>query len=1277
MGLCPPEQVDYNSACYQVYNMSGFVDITTNVDILDYAFFLYEQQLYQQNPAFIEFNINNLSGCSLELTALQVCNNTNSCSWSGLNAGNYTLTAEGDTVFNPTSPNTATACGCASTNNNYPATIWYIRLENLNSTTQNCTVDLQASSVDVCSQHGNFSSSNQASYCLCDDGYAGSQCQYALSSITPETTYFVNTNPNEVAFFTFEHENSGFYDITFNAMVTSGNCSGTVSRVSYTCGDCTPGYPYPYSTVLSSDFIQSGSNYSQYLSSSNETFSVNQFDGARESCGCTSNNTLETWFWAVDASQVDNSCSFEVSVSLTPACGSPSEAVCGGVGTCTANLCECPSGREGVDCEVVVGKTEEMYNGLVFAKKIRPKANIVTRTYVVISPLTNRQVKINLKSFSGSVGGYLGIIESEGQSNPTVHVNGTLDQNGTIIFLASFSHHPTYDLIMQPDYFPSMEVNLDVNQTTYDYAGTLKSDSGVSVIIPVDKNTPDKLYITVVSLGTYSVIDSKPLEETDIEFVVYVNIEDNYATIIDVVLMVVFILLVLFFCVAWKTCPLIFHATMRRIIPELYYMEYHKREEEQAERVKMSTEVAKTAAYVIAGTMYGLMQVLATLPYPHNMVLAHLPKKPTLEAVFDLMDDWMNQVQLPVVKVDVIPNNFPPRLLLQMIKANVPDLSIKMKIPSSLSPADLLNKISSNIPNVESIDINIPCTNFPAVINALVVKFPNVSVLKEIGIELAAIAPVNIPLVPMPPKMDVPTILTGFKMSLTHIPNIPNDIPLFVKIDKLLAMPEIQGLTLEGLGLSVVPLQIPMELKHIHFPKIHVHNFKLDISLTDVEVDIPKLGPVEVLTRFLFGLIIIGFQNAVFLVVEFLILMFNVAIIHSAFFEYATFKVYMPALAEIKAAFAKIVGDYLSNFIYVITGFFKYVNFFFLLDSWNCGGTLTMIAPFVFLIGALVTWIILEKDLLLYVAIKLKVHRLNPKSKMSAVVNSMWMGVSRVMVKVTILTLQAVMFCLTQAVTTTATKRTCNDVDLIANTFGKIIVAFFYVFFYVMFFFIFTGAPDWERYKGMKFLPSAGLLVLDGIYRFCLLTMGVWNDTTVRAFNIIGRSQRYDEDLSQNPVDSAMLRLGGAAPGAVSNILKQTEATSQMRQALHEQIMHLIAVSRTVVWIPVPLCVTIAKFSEALNSAIVFLHVKNEPVKLRRVLPLRIFIWIFHVVQMPLVMAVVFTASEKLTVLLVATLLPLVGLRTVVGLFKLIMHSFGSMKDIHTAHSVVEMADLA
>jgi len=200
---------------------------------------------------------------------------------------------------------------------------------------------------------------------------------------------------------------------------------------------------------------------------------------------------------------------------------------------------------------------------------------------------------------------------------------------------------------------------------------------------------------------------------------------------------------------------------------------------------------------------------------------------------------------------------------------------------------------------------------------------------------------------------------------------------------------------------------------------------------------------------------------------------------------------------------------------------------------------------------------------------------------------------------------------------------------------------------------------------------------VDGIYRFGLLTAGIWNDKTVRAFNIIGRAQRYEEDMEHSPVDSAALRLGIQPPAAVNNILKHSENTKQMKQALHEQIMHLIAISRTVVWIPIPLCVIVAKFSEALNTAIVFEFTKEEPIQLKRIRALRIFIWLFHVVQMPLVLSVVFTASKAVTIVLAASLLPLALFRTVVGLFKLFVELFGNVVDVSIANSVIDMTDLS
>jgi hypothetical protein len=87
-------------------------------------------------------------------------------------------------------------------------------------------------------------------------------------------------------------------------------------------------------------------------------------------------------------------------------------------------------------------------------------------------------------------------------------------------------------------------------------------------------------------------------------------------------------------------------------------------------------------------------------------------------------------------------------------------------------------------------------------------------------------------------------------------------------------------------------------------------------------------------------------------------------------------------------------------------------------------------------------------------------------------------------------------FVLAQAATTSTTKRSCGDIDFVGNTFGKVIVAFFYLFFYVMFFFIFTGAPEWEKYQSLSRGKAIMAIVFDGMHRFSLLTSGVWTDAT-------------------------------------------------------------------------------------------------------------------------------------------------------------------------------------
>ena len=67
---------------------------------------------------------------------------------------------------------------------------------------------------------------------------------------------------------------------------------------------------------------------------------------------------------------------------------------------------------------------------------------------------------------------------------------------------------------------------------------------------------------------------------------------------------------------------------------------------------------------------------------------------------------------------------------------------------------------------------------------------------------------------------------------------------------------------------------------------------------------------LEIMMRFSMGFVSICLQNLAFIVIEFMILMFNVAIIHSAFANYPTFQAGMPKIEEVQQAFSNIAGDF-------------------------------------------------------------------------------------------------------------------------------------------------------------------------------------------------------------------------------------------------------------------------------------------------------------------------------------------------------------------------------
>jgi len=213
-------------------------------------------------------------------------------------------------------------------------------------------------------------------------------------------------------------------------------------------------------------------------------------------------------------------------------------------------------------------------------------------------------------------------------------------------------------------------------------------------------------------------------------------------------------------------------------------------------------------------------------------------------------------------------------------------------------------------------------------------------------------------------------------------------------------------------------------------------------------------------------------------------------------------------------------------------------------------------------------------------------------------------------------------------------------------------VAFYYLFIYVMFFFIFTGSPNWEKYPSYGLFRTIVLIFLDGMHRFIQLTLGIWTDAMVRSYNVIGRVDRYLGDEIGAKTETKLSKVVTLITGKSEN--KSSQIPPQERLLMIEQVMRLIAFSRAIIWIPLPLCVVVAKFSEGMNQSIIFNFTRKEKVQLRQPFLVRVINWFFSMSQVPLAVAVVCTASAKLTTLLASTLAPLAGIRVITDLIHLV-----------------------
>lgn len=485
--------------------------------------------------------------------------------------------------------------------------------------------------------------------------------------------------------------------------------------------------------------------------------------------------------------------------------------------------------------------------------------------------------------------------------------------------------------------------------------------------------------------------------------------------------------------------------------------------------------------------------------------------------------------------------------------------------------------------------------------------------------------------IPGVPKVDLPTldanlILETIKVDLKGLPSIP------IQIWKVL--PKIGKVDINFPDLVKLALKVPLNLLEIPSWQLSPPDFALyrpsldfvmptiDVSLLNIlppTINFPKLIPLPKIgipdwkirlhappipkirpptwTPFSFGIKLKKISFALFkaffllfphlldLIIELITMLFNVVLIHLTFKDIAIPEIdaVLPDLSNIIAAFRNLYG-FLAEFVDAILTFFNniiyWINILKSLAGYNCGGTLTLLAPLLFLVGGVVIYLTLERDWLLWLGV-----RLRTKSTERAVNKAFFQVASKVGTRTSLIVLQITVYSLSNAATLSTTSKSCNDIDFAANTFGKVVVGFFYLVFYGVLFFIFTGAPDWYKYDRTTWTRRMIWLAWDGVVRFGYLTTGVWNDITVRSYNIVQRAERYQ---------------------AGKDVVV---ASANTPLSMHEMVMYLISTSRGVIWMPLPLCTIITKTSESLNKAPVFVWTTTTHVYIKRHFVVRGIIW--------------------------------------------------------------------
>ena len=342
---------------------------------------------------------------------------------------------------------------------------------------------------------------------------------------------------------------------------------------------------------------------------------------------------------------------------------------------------------------------------------------------------------------------------------------------------------------------------------------------------------------------------------------------------------------------------------------------------------------------------------------------------------------------------------------------------------------------------------------------------------------------------------------------------------------------------------------------------------------------------------------------------------FNVALLSSSFNAMAAImSTDLPDMDEVAEALRDAVGPF-ASLVSFFVDIMRSLNFVSsLADNWNCGGAIVLLVPFLVALGTLFLRIVLHHDYLLKVGIELTKYKKGRGWAAGLVITAVARGAMLVL----LFLMQVLIDILATLVVAAFTAdRSCSTVDHVAVVVGRGLVIVAMVLFTVVNWTLFTGLP-----RGNS-VPAIVVSYVMGVPRFILLTLGVWTNENVEAYQLRAKAAKFDPD-------------------------------SDNSDNQHEEVVRATAVSRSLVWVGLPGTLVLAKAAEAFNNPAVF----NWTTKRRdgehgfllfdgdRMLVLHSSIWkrivlfFFHVAQLSLTLLLVLTASSAFVPYLGAALVP-------------------------------------